>query len=100
MVSPKASALTEVLNRVQAHRVDIIALIEGGKGEVLRLTLPDAFKAQKIKDFHFPVKAIIGVIRRGHRVLIPNGDSILEPGDNLKIFTMKEDSEAVRRLFF
>jgi trk system potassium uptake protein len=100
MVSPKASALTEVLNRVQAHRVDIIALIEGGKGEVLRLTLPDTFKAQKIKDFHFPVKAIIGVIRRGHRVLIPNGESMLAPGDNLKIFTMKEDSEAVRRLFF
>ena len=43
VVSPKASALTEVLNRVQAHSVNIVALMEGGKGEVLRLTLPETF---------------------------------------------------------
>ncbi|MGW8194856.1 MAG: Trk system potassium transporter TrkA [Desulforhopalus sp.] len=100
VVSPKASALTEVLNRIQARAVHIIALIEGGKGEVLRLTIPDTFTEVKIKDFTFPVHAIIGVIIRGHKVMIPNGNSLLLPGDRLKIFTMKEDSDTIKELFF
>ncbi len=100
MVSPRASALTEVLNRVQAQRVNIIALIEGGKGEMLQLTLPDSFKKIAIKTFHFPVRAIIGLIRRGHRIHIPAGDSSLLPGDHLMVFTMQEDSETVKKLFF
>ena len=100
VVSPKASALTEVLNRIQVRDVDIIALIEGGKGEVLRLTIPETFKEVRIKEFKFPVNAIIGVIARGHRVLIPNGDTLLLPGDRLKIFTMIEDSETIKELFF
>lgn len=99
VVSPKASALTEVLNRIQIGGVDIIALIEGGKGEVLRITIPETFKEVRIKDLKLPVNAIIGVIVRGHRVLIPNGDTLLLPGDRLKIFTMKEDSETLMELF-
>jgi trk system potassium uptake protein TrkA len=99
VVSPKASALTEVLNRIQILGVDIIALIEGGKGEVLRITIPETFKEVRIKDLKFPVNAIIGVIVRGHRVLIPNGDTLLLAGDRLKIFTMKEDSETLKKLF-
>lgn len=100
VVSPKASALTEVLNRIQIRDVHIVALIEGGKGEILRVTIPETFKDIKVKDFKIPVNAIIGVIIRGHKVFIPNGDSLLSPGDLLKIFTMKEDSETIKELFF
>lgn len=100
VVSPKESALAEVLNRIQVRNVHIIAVIEGGKGEVLRLTIPDTFKKVKIMDFTFPVNAIIGVIIRGHKVIIPDGKSVLLPGDRLKIFTMKEDSDTIKDLFF
>jgi trk system potassium uptake protein TrkA len=99
LVSPKASALTEVHNRTQSHDVHIIALLEGGKGEVLELTIPSSFKRTILKDFTFPVNAIIGVIIRGHKVLIPNGNTLLCPKDQLKIFTMNEDSETIKKLF-
>lgn len=99
LVSPKASALTEVHNHIQSHDIHIIALIEGGKGEVLELTVPNSFVTIQLKDFTFPVNAIIGVISRGHKVLIPNGNTFLNPGDQLKIFTMKEDSETINKLF-
>ena len=100
VVSPKASALTEVLNRVQIRDVDVLALIEGGKGEVLRLTLPDTFKEVQLKELKLTANAIIGVIIRGHQVLIPNGETFLLPKDRLKIFTMKEDSEKLKEFFF
>lgn len=100
VVSPKASALTEVLNRVQAQKVDVVALIEGGKGEMLSLTLPDTFEETRIRDLRLPAKAIIGVVIRGHRVIIPHGDTVLSPRDRLKIFSMKEDSEKIKTFFF
>lgn len=99
LVSPKTSALTEVHNRIQSHDVHIIALIEGGKGQVLELTTSSSFDRIMLKDFKFPVNAIIGVIIRGHRVLIPSGNTLICPGDQLKIFTMQEDSETIRNLF-
>lgn len=100
VVSPKGSALTEVMNRLQTQHVDVVALIEGGKGEVLRLRLPETFKKVQIKDFPFPVNAVIGAVARGHKVIIPNGNTTLCPGDQLKVFTMKEDSEKLKELFF
>jgi len=100
VVSPKASALTEVLNRVQIQNVDVIALIEGGKGEVLRLTIPDTFQEIRMRDLKLPVNAIVGVVIRGHKVIIPHGDTKLLPGDRLKIFTMIEDSDPIKNFFF
>ncbi len=100
VVSPKASALTEVLNRLKVHDVDVLALIEGGKGEVLRLTLPDTFKEIQIRNLKLSANAIIGVIIRGHEVLIPNGMTSLLPKDLLKIFAMKEDSDKIKEFFF
>jgi len=99
VVSPRESALTELLNRVQARDVDILALVEGGQGEVLLLTLPDSFRATKVRDVKFDARAIIGVVKRRRRLIVPNGDTVLQAGDQLKIFTMAEDAEAVKALF-
>jgi trk system potassium uptake protein TrkA len=99
VVSPRESALTELLNRVQARDVDILALVEGGQAEVLRLTLPDSFMDTKVMDVKFAARAIIGVVRRDRRLIIPRGETVLKAGDQLKIFTMTEDVEAVKKLF-
>lgn len=98
-VSPRDSALTELLNRVQARDVNILALVEGGQGEVLRLFLPDNFSETKVMDLNFEVQAVIGVVKRKRELIIPRGDTVLQAGDELKIFTMAEDAEAVKALF-
>lgn len=98
-VSSRDSALKELLNRVQARNVDILALVEGGQGEVLRLTLPENFQKTRVIDLKFEVQAIIGIIKRGRNLYIPNGGSVLQAGDQLKIFTMAEDAETVKTLF-
>lgn len=99
VVSARESALTELLNRVQVRDVDLLALVEGGQGEVLRLTLPKNFPDTKIIDIQFQAQAIIGVVRRGRRLIIPSGKTIIQAGDQLKVFTMAEDSEAIKNIF-
>lgn len=99
VVSPRESALTELLNRVQARDVNILALVEGGQGEVLRLTLPDDFSETKVMDLKVDAQAIIGLVKRHRRLIVPTGDTVLQAGDLLKIFTMAEDAEAVKKYF-
>lgn len=99
VVSPRQAALQELLNRVQANDVDILALIEGGQGEVLRVTLPDSFPPTKVADLVFDAQAIIGAIQRDRQILIPHGDTVLKAGDLLKIFTMDEDAETIKKMF-
>jgi trk system potassium uptake protein TrkA len=99
VVSPRESALKEVLNRVQAHDVDILALVEGGQGEVLQITLPADYPKTRLADVQFSVKAIVGAIQRGRQIIIPHGNTMLKGGDLLKMFTMAADAETVKRMF-
>lgn len=99
VVSPRESALKELLNRVQARNVNILALVEGGQGEVLLLTLPESFPDTSVLDLQFQAQAIIGVVKRGRRLIIPNGRTVLQAGDQLKIFTMAEDADVVKKMF-
>ncbi len=99
VVSPRDSALKELLNRLQAKDVNILALVEGGQGEVLRLSLPEEFQETLVRDFQLPARAIIGVVKRGRNVIFPHGDTALLAGDQLIIFTMAKDAEAIKAVF-
>ncbi len=100
VVSPKASSLSDVLNRVQAMDVDVIALLEGDLGEVLRLHLPEDYTSTAVEDLALPARAVVGAIIRGRQVIIPGGKTILQPGDKLELFTRKEDSDNLKNFFF
>lgn len=99
VVSPRDSAMRELLNRLQAKDVNILALVEGGQGEVLRVNLPENFATVLVRDFVLPARAIIGLVKRGRNVIFPHGDTPLEAGDQLIIFTMARDAEAIKKAF-
>lgn len=99
VVSPRESALKDLLNRVQAHDVDILALIEGGQGEVLRITFPEGSPETRVADLTFSAKAVIGAIERGRLIIVPQGKTKIQGGDLLNIFTMAEDAEAIKKMF-
>jgi len=42
---------------------------------------------KKIVDLNFPKSAIIAIIKRGNKYITPNGNTILEPGDNLVVLS-------------
>lgn len=99
VVSPRDSAMRELLNRLQASDVNVLALIEGGQGEVLRVNLPESFSTVLVRDFVLPERAIIGLIKRGRNIIVPHGDTSLQTRDQLIIFTMAKDAEAVKKAF-
>ena len=98
-ISPKNSAINEVKNDIDEADVDILATVEQGQAEVLEISVKEEFNNKLIKDIRFPAPAIIGVIQRHNRVIIPKGDTRISQGDTLIIFTMADNANKIKELF-
>ncbi len=98
-MSPKEAAIAEINNVLIETDIDILATVEQGQGEVIDIYIPDNFRDTKIMDLKLPAKAIIGIIRRGSRVIIPKGDTLVRANDSLIVFTMAENSTEVKNYF-
>lgn len=98
-ISSKNSAMNEVKNDLQENDVDILATVEQGQGEVLEITVKPEFNFKKVMELHFPERAIIGVIQRRNKVLIPKGDTELHEDDILIIFTTSENAPKIKEFF-
>ena len=98
-ISAKNSALNEVRNDLQENGADILATVEQGQGEVLELSVANEFINKKVMELNFPKRAIIGVIQRRNKVIIPKGDTELHENDTLIIFTTSENAPAIKEFF-
>ena len=98
-ISSKNASLNEIKNSLCETNIGILATVEQGQGEVLKIVLPEDFVATKIMDLKLPVKAIVGVIQRRNRIIIPNGTTQIMSDDNLIIFTTCENAPIIREYF-
>lgn len=51
-----------------------------------------------LDDVHLPVSCAIAAIARGSEIIVPNGQTILEPGDELIAVTHTAEEEELRKL--
>lgn len=98
-VSSKFSALHEVKNQFNENNIGILATVEQGKGEVLDIVIPENFEAKKLMEIKLPTRAVIGIINRKKRVIIPKGDTLIMPNDEIIVFTRNEDAQNIRDFF-
>lgn len=98
-ISSNIASLKEIKNDISETDVDILATVEQGKGEVLEIDVPQNFSDRKLMDIKLPVKAIIAIIQRRNKVIIPKGDTLLMGGDTLIAFTTKDNSNELKNFF-
>ena len=82
---------------------DVLALshLKEENAELVELILPRQCKAAgiKVKDARFPKGMLIGTIVRNGEVIVPYGDTVLQPGDHLIIFTLTSVSRKLDGYF-
>jgi len=61
---------------------------------VVGMGAPAAFRT--LRELRFPEGTLVGAIRRGHETLMPKGDTIIHPGDELVLLTTRDREEALR----
>ena len=52
-----------------------------------------------LKDIPFPAETIVTAAEHGGNLIVPNGGTVLESGDEAIIFTSEEGRDEIRRLF-
>ncbi len=98
-MSPKEAAINEIINTMIETDVDIVATVEQGQGEVIDIYIPENFKDKKIMELNLPARAIIAIIKRGTKVIIPTGNTLVRAKDSLIVFTMADSSAKVKDYF-
>ncbi len=94
LLTPRSAAVQDVLNWLELDEVDHLVNIEG-RAEVVEVTYPQDCCIGKIKDLGAPPNSLIGAIMRDLRVIIPDGETVIEGGDHLYIVTTPDNVEAV-----
>ena len=98
-ISENGTAIDIIENQLIKTDIEILATVERGQGEVLEITVPDNFQTDTLMNLKLPCKAIIAIIQRRNRVIIPKGTTQIMPYDNLIIFTTQENSDTIKNYF-
>ena len=98
-ISSKTASLNEIKNSVKDTNIGILATVEQGQGEVLNIELPEKFETTKLMDLRLPAKAILGVVQRRNRIIIPNGATQIMGGDSIIVFTTSTNAQIIKKFF-
>ena len=100
-ISPRLAAAATILKFVRRGDVISLTAVEGSNSEVLEIEIgqESGLLSTPLSALHFPRGAIIGAIVRGDQYEIPTGESKLEAGDRVVVFTLPEALQKVERFF-
>jgi len=89
IVSPRLSAINTLFPYLRRGKVISTVTIRGKAAEVLEAEAlaQSAIVGQPIKDLQFPKEALFLCIFRGDEVIIPSGNSVIEPEDRVLILS-------------
>jgi len=97
--SAKGAAIRSVVRNVDTDHFEIRAELEHGDMCVIELDLPDSFPETRLSELSPPTFARVGSVLRGRRVIVPGGNDVLRPRDQVLVFCGRADEEETREFF-
>ena len=100
-VSPRELTVSSILQHVRRGRVRSVYSLRGGEAEVLELEALETSPVvgQPLREAKFPRGVLVGALVRGETVLMPRGDTIIEPHDIAVVFVRHDVVRKVERMF-
>jgi trk system potassium uptake protein TrkA len=100
VVSPRLSAINTILQHIRRGKILSAIAIKGEAGEVMEAVAMEtsAIVSKPLKKLRFPKGAILAGIIRGEEIIIPSGDSLVQPGDRTIIFARRDAVPGVEKL--
>lgn len=100
-VSPRLSTANRILKRIRGRRVLSMAIMERNQAEVMEVQVDESSRTvgKQVRDLGLPTGAILGSIQRGDEVVIPRGDTRIEPGDQIVVFALPRAVEETAEFF-
>lgn len=100
LVSPRLSAARSILRDIRKGKVlSAVSVIGEGAEFIEAVALKTSGITKKpLRKISFPKGAILVCIIRDDKIIIPSGESIVEPDDRMIIFSKKEDIQKLEKL--
>jgi trk system potassium uptake protein TrkA len=100
VVSPRLSAINTILQHIRRGKVLSAVSLKGEQAEAMEVVAMEtsAIVAKPLRRVAFPKGAIVAGIIRKEQIIIPTGDSVVEPGDRLIIFAQRHAVERIEKI--
>ncbi len=92
VVDPRLSAINTILQHIRRGKVLSAISIKGEEAEVIEAVAMETSEivGEPLKNVSIPKGVLVTVIIRNEKVIIPSGESVIEPDDRIIIFARTE----------
>jgi trk system potassium uptake protein TrkA len=101
VMNPRLVTIGEILMHVRRGLVHSVTRLAESRAEIIEMVAQEGSPAVRkpLKELDFPQQALIGAVLRQGIMLIPRGDTHLEPGDTVLVFALPEAIHKIEKLF-
>ena len=100
VLSPRNITANTIIKYIRRGEIISLTTIADGRAEALEALISEdsPLAGKKLMHANLPKSSIVGAIVRGEQLLIPSGDTMINPGDKLIFFALKEALKKLERL--
>ncbi|MHC5019874.1 MAG: Trk system potassium transporter TrkA [Planctomycetota bacterium] len=100
-VNPRLMTVGEILRELRRGRIHSVAKLQEFEAEALEIEVMTGSPAagKELRSIKFPRGALVGAVLKDGTPMIPRGDTVLEPGMIVIIFTLPSALEKIEKLF-
>ncbi len=101
VVSPKAITVSTIMRHIRRGRIKAVHNLLDDFGEVLEIEASESLSVTNVelRDLNLPHGILICAMVRGEEIIIPNGDSMIKPGDRVIVMAIQGRASTVEKLF-
>ena len=99
-INPRATTVSSILRHIRHGRVRAVYSIGDAEAEVIEAEVlsTSPIAGRKVSDIDFPEGVLIGLIRKGDKILRPTGGMRIDEGDVIVLFALTGDVPKVEQL--
>lgn len=103
IVSPKRAVADAILRYVRRGGIESTVMLGNHEAEIIEFKVPERparldILTRPLRDLRFPSEALVGAVVRKDVAFIADGDTVLEPGDEILIVTLRQALHKVEKL--
>ncbi len=99
--NPDAIVAEDIYNNMLRPGINDFVTIGSGKAEIVDIIIKEGTRAagKAVKDIGLPSNVLVIAVERGDDVIIPDGNTVIMPGDSVFVFIRKNLADRVFNSF-
>lgn len=100
VINPNLCAINRILHYIRKGKILSVASFYERNAEAIEAEAMETSDLvnKPLRKLKFPRDAIIGAIVRDNRLIVPNGDSVIRPGDHVIVFALASAIPRVEKM--